>query len=294
MTKFRLLLFVSLILLAVSVVDAREKPWLKIENTHFVVLTDSKEKRALEILEELERFRVAAQQFIDVSIPEGAPPIRVVIFRSQSRFHKLVGSNFTEGKALRTADGPMIVMHSRRPYWRGSASSSHIARHEFVHMLEAHHPATYPCWYKEGFAELLATAEIADGYMLVGSYQKGRAVGLYSRKIKDEIFERCYRGEYGKYWLFTHYLTFNDNRYEALLEYLNLFDAGMPSIEAFQLAFGTTPSAMWKDEVRQYRKIPVYRIPIDLSEVDLPFQVSKADPSEIEEQLRFLEERFSN
>ena len=54
--------------------DAREKPWLRINNDHFVALTDAKEKKALKILEELERFRVAAQQFVDISVPDGEPP----------------------------------------------------------------------------------------------------------------------------------------------------------------------------------------------------------------------------
>ena len=293
--QYRFLLLLAIVISVLPFAEAREKPWLRISNAHFVALTDAKEEKALKIIEELERFRVAVRQFVDISVPENAPPFRAVIFRSRNRFHKLVGAQTVAGLVMKTEDGPIIVMHANKEKWLRGFAPSQVMRHEYVHVLASYHHAKYPCWYEEGFAEVLATAEIGDDFMLVGTQPEGRKRGLLAKQTTNIMMERCHGmyGDYGKYWLFVHYLTFSGNRHAELLRYLNLYDSGTPSLEAFKESFGTTPKEMWKDEVWHYREIPVFRVPIEMSNLDLPFTVADADPKEIQEQLRVLEEWFS-
>ncbi len=269
--------------------------WYRIENSHFDVLSDAKPRKVLKILDELERFRVATEQFVNIDIPEDAPRTRVTILRSRRAFYELVGSQFVAGVMFDTPDGPMFVMSSSKPKYRYAWDPLEVMRHEYVHIISSYDDVRYPRWYNEGFAELLATAEIHDDYMLVGTYDKANALSLYSWTVDDEMFEDGYRYEphYGWYWLFTHYLAFGSDRQDELVEYLNLYAAGTPPLEAFYSAFGLSPSEMWKQEVHQYREIPVYRVPIDLSKANLDFVVSDADPDQVNKRMRFLEARFS-
>lgn len=273
---------------------ARKQTWWTIENGRFSALTDAKPKRAKKILHELERFRIAAEQIVSISIPADAPKTRLVIFSDLADFNLYSPGNGVLGYMLDLQSGPLIVIPGRTRRVPGMFDPMHIARHEYVHVLSSYHPAVYPCWYEEGFAEVLATAEIDGNDIILGRPERDRAIALYETNLTNQLIDNCSsswsRGDpYGKFWLLAHYVTFDSDRQASLIQYLNLYNTGTDSLEAFKTAFGVSPRELWESDLGEYRRIPTYRVPIDWSELDDDFKTSEANADVVDETVRLLQ-----
>lgn len=122
--------------------------------------------------------------------------------------------------------------------------------HEYAHafMLQ-NYPTAYPSWYREAFAETVATIDLRpDGTFHVGNPPNWRADALFKGMMTvtpSSLLASTAKpdGEdfYGWYtvgWLMNHYLTFEPSRKGQLETYLRLINSGMNSAPAARQAFG--------------------------------------------------------
>ena len=120
--------------------------------------------------------------------------------------------------------------------------------HEYAHhFLFGNSEVAYPAWFVEGYAEFCSTMLQKDGAYWLGAAANHRAHGLNDGKglsirqlfaPPEKMDARQTDALYGRGWLLTHYLIFDRDRRKQLARYLDLFNAGKPSVDAATEAFG--------------------------------------------------------
>jgi len=284
-----------------------EIPWILVRNRFFEVLTNATRAKSLLILKNLERFRVATEQFTDVRMPPVAPPIIVLIFESTAEFRQFVRSDEIDGLMVPLANRPgLIVMPAEGDH----RYAMHIIRHEYVHVLTASRSTDYPVWYREGIAEVLASSEFTGTEVGAAGNEKIIFVPpLYriSTTYKTESYTRLIRDDYdphtgpigsdsyAQYWLLVHYIAFSAEMKPKLHEYLRIYSDGVSSQKAFKKAFGMSASKFERKKLKAYRQaVPSYQLTLDLSQVDFDFQIAWAEDADITRILDEIERGIIN
>lgn len=232
-----------------------EKPWLKLENSHFSLVTDYDEKSAKRIIEDLENFRYYIRYFEGLNYPEDIPPLRTYIFKSKSIFKKFVDSENVGGYFTQGQRGPFIVAHFFNEYGKKADHMKDygvgVLQHEYVHyaMSIGGNRNVYPAWYREGLAEYLSTFEIDGNKILYGRPPANslRAFSAYRHRIS---LEETIKGDWkfdthmGKHYavstLFYHYMNADAERKKKLKHYLKLLASGKKVDEAWKAAIGAS------------------------------------------------------
>ncbi|MBB3763354.1 tetratricopeptide repeat protein [Sphingomicrobium lutaoense] len=156
-----------------------------------------------------------------------------------------------------------------------------ILLHEYAHhFMFQHFAATYPGWYREGFAEFYGQMTFDDD----GSFHLGNPPQYRGEFLKSgppypvkRIFEteRKLTGLdqanwYSTGWLLVHYLTFAPERQGQLGTFLKLINEGVASMDAAKQAFGDLDKL--NGDVRSYLgdDLPGYDvIPANYSEPEV-------------------------
>ena len=120
--------------------------------------------------------------------------------------------------------------------------------HEYAHhFLLGNFTAAIPAWFSEGYAEFASTAAITDRDVTLGGAANHRASGLQSgRQLSAaQLFEppaRMTEQEtdylYGRGWMLTHLVLFDQARRQQFGRYLDLLNHGTDSQPAAAQAFG--------------------------------------------------------
>ena len=293
-------LFMLVLLAATNVLAADYSEWRSFENRNFRAISNAKDDRVLELLHDLETFRLIASQFSPVRIPQGTPKPLAVIFRNQREFDRYSESLFLASYSTYSAKQGMLVLSLSHPrvharYW---------LRHEYVHILQAHHKYRFPKWYREGMAELLSAIRIdGQGYTIGEAPADGptlvRDVVPYDRIILDEFdlikptMVTVGTSPYWQCWLLTHFFLLGADAAikEQFKDYLKLYNRGMSSEEAFSAAFDLSPKSLWSKYLRRYaRKTPKYGGNYDIAGADFDFSVEVAEEREVSAVLASLRE----
>ncbi len=135
----------------------------------------------------------------------------------------------------------------RGPYALAPVYSSPTVLHEYVHHFMLHYaPATYPGWYREGFAEFFSTVIFdEEGHAQLGHFPDGRADDLlYSRRyrIADMLSEDPDTHPiaiYAQGWLMVHHSIFHTETREMLSAYLSRINRGSSAEQAHLATFAT-------------------------------------------------------
>lgn len=252
-------LAVLLSLIAAPLVHARD--WYEYKSDNFTVYSDVSEKRVDALLRDLERFRDAV--LVVTGTPDGpeSSRLRVFYFNSVAEFENFSDSRDIVGFYRDTWDGPLIF--SKRGSRRGMPGTG-IMFHEYVHhLMRSRSNTTYPMWYSEGFAELMASAEFDNDRVTVGGFPDWR-IGAFNgssgRPLEvADLLKPKYESEsggywnrfYGSAWLLTHYLQFGSLKDHpeyrtSTRNYLAALHDGADPITAFKPSFGITPEEMQK------------------------------------------------
>ena len=256
---------------ATALPDAFTRPWCAYRTTHFEVLTDLPQRRALAQIRNLVRFRSMFMALFPEARPQSGVPVRMLVFRRARHFTELTG----------TRDFAGITVPSLRAYQLliGPTQTSALAdtgRHEYAHyLLRNQTDGHYPLWYEEGLASYLSAAKLDGNPVSLGRLERRwrRGRGLSPAVSFDEVVRADSVADwqphrlaafYEKAWLLVHFirlghrLDYPDYR-PALLRYL---EQPEPS---FTQAFGLPPSGMGeliKDYLRQPgRQIEVAHLP---------------------------------
>jgi len=254
--------FVSLLVLFCGTAVAKEATWYKYENSHFMAFSDESERATRKLLNELENFRAAVLQVANIAVPADAPKTKVVLFASQKRFHKLVGSRLVGGFATYILDVPVIVL----PAGTYSSTTETTIRHEYTHILLKHKGIQYPTWFNEGFAELMsATTFRAKGTRFsvgepTGRRRSGRKFMRWSKLISADFNPHSRNSgalvsdAYLQCWLLTHYFMLGNNFDNTILlsRYISRLRQGQESVAAFESVVGMSADKFGDNVVRDY------------------------------------------
>ena len=217
--------------------------WHQASGRHFVVYADDDPEKIRAYTTELERFDKAVRVLRGLPDPDIGPENRLTVFvvRNVDAVSKLANSaqiaGFYEGRAT----GAYAVVPRRGT---GTSlrdiSADKVLLHEYTHhlMFSSWPDAAFPMWFSEGFAEFHSTAEFReDGAVALGNPALHRAwelllseqtplADLLSGKLNDS------NAIYGRGWLITHYVSFNEARQAQFGEYMRRIAAGEAPEEA--------------------------------------------------------------
>jgi hypothetical protein len=278
----RLIKLAGMLLLACASAAAKAE-WREASSKHFLVYSEGSTQSLRDFATKLEKFDKAMRARLGLDDVDLGPANRVVVYvvadwNAVQRLARRPNSNvagFYSGRA-----GGSIAVVPRTSGGGGIAvlDPATILLHEYSHHLMLHNAAiAYPAWFREGFAEFNSTARFEkDGSIGFGAAANHRAWGLLGmnplpiellfdptrRKLTQPEWEATI---YGRGWLLTHYLMFEEKRVGQLGAYMKALNSGKGSLEAAEAAFGDLKTL--DKELKAYlgqRRIPYMRVRSDL------------------------------
>ncbi|WP_226664022.1 tetratricopeptide repeat protein [Microbulbifer aggregans] len=234
------------------------------------------------LMRDLERFRRSALFFTGQEETPENKSLRVFHFRDSREFEKFSGDRKIAGLYRETWEGPIIFSRDGDH----GISGSGLIFHEYVHhLMRERSGMTYPRWYSEGFAEMLASAELGKKNVLVGGLPEWRL----SAWAQDEPLSieqllappplavqnggnnsHYWNNYYASAWLVTHYLQLGHNAGHpdyrtATANYLKAVAAGENSFDVFEEYFGK-PIVELQREMLSYMRDDIHRYKLDIPE----------------------------
>lgn len=253
--------------------------WREASSKHFLVYSEGSEQSLREFATKLEKFDKAMRLRLGLDDVDLGPGNRVTVYLVDNRqvVQRLGGfrggnvAGFYRGRA-----GGSVAVVPRSNDVRGlnDLSPATILLHEYSHhIMLLNATSAYPAWFREGFAEFNSTATFEkDGSIGFGAAANHRARGLLGtpplpiellfdptrRKLSQIEWEATI---YGRGWLLTHFLMFEEKRVGQLTAYIKALNSGKGSVEAAEAAFGDLKTL--DRELKVYldqRRIPYLRV----------------------------------
>lgn len=233
--------------LLVGLASAANAEWRRFETAHFIIYTESDDRRVTELATDLES--IDGLMRMATGLREDEVPVKVRIYEmgDEGAVQSALGqidsgvAGFYSSNAL----GPFAVTTRKAYSAGGSFTARIILHHEYAHhfMLQ-YFPAAYPGWYREGFAELIGATKFLDDGRLAYGYpakHRGDTINFSWVSMRDILLtppEKMRPWDvYGQGWAMTHFLTFDPVRSKQLRQYLAAINAGKPP-ETAAAAFG--------------------------------------------------------
>lgn len=291
------------IVLATDSVQARERKWDVYENSNFVVYSDESRQVVRKLLKELESFRGAVLQVVDIEVPDSAPKPRVVIFETTSEYLDYVDRDRVGGLPVVVDGIPHIALSSGD----NADRSEDDLRHRCAHLMLDYKGIDYPKWFEEGFAWLLTGLEFRRGYK---EFTLGKPLRLAPRSDFPMPWKHLISDDFDPHsaesghpwiqtvyptWLLAHYFLLGNDGQNALdlARYMMQLSEGRSSLEAFEAVVGEPADDFGQKMLKSYgRNRAGYAVyPLDASTLDLDFQRSEASQDEIRQVLDNLRRR---
>ena len=227
--------------------------WHRASSTNFVIYSNDRPQRLREFATKLERFDTAVRALRNMEKMPASKGNRLTIFvlKDDDAVRRLRGEKgtFLQGFYKPDAAGSVAFVPQRVD---GGAddSAQAILLHEIAHHLMLQNLSTpYPEWLIEGFAEFMSMARFdKDGTVGLGLPAAHRSYGLlYSKPLPIEallsgryenITVEQRESIYGRGWLLSHYLVFEQKRRGQIEAYLTGIAQGVDPLQAAQRAFG--------------------------------------------------------
>jgi tetratricopeptide (TPR) repeat protein len=285
MKKFLLIMLVLLfsaptLLLAKSTAEGLLKnKWYKATTPHFTIITDSSKKKARQLSENLERFRIAFQIVTGTELPSRSRKIKVIATRKKKNFQSLAVTERlkkTGGFFIDSVNGNYTLVNLG---WHNSMTTLF---HEYTHYLHAHmKTANSPKWFREGIAQHIASIEFkGDRTINMGKAYLSHLQYLNAEKWlpTEEMLstatlsfdnKKRVRKFYAQSWLMVHFFYSKDSSLQGVDKYLRLVSIGTPVPAALEEAFGLTVETLTEEletyatRTLRYSKIVLTK-PIDI------------------------------
>lgn len=244
-------LFTALLLLALATPAAAE--WLRAESPNFIVYSEAREARIREQVAQLEDFDRLLRMLSGTTAPPAPNKLSIYFVRGVAGLNAVAPvTSSVAGFYAASSEGPTAVVDETR---NTGENNNDLLFHEYAHhFMMQYHPAAYPPWYVEGFAEYVMTARIFPNRMEFGHYNPQRASILSQRRdwlpwerILFPAENQRLSGEdvgrfYAQSWLLVHYLVRDEGRRRQLRSYFAAIARGEEPRSAFAAAFGTSLS----------------------------------------------------
>lgn len=260
----RLMAFVLLCLLSAAPARA---DWLRAESPNFIVYGEITSERLRDRVMLLEEFDAFLRTLTGTTAAPGPNKLRVYLVHGGDELNAVWPMGYGVGGFYRASPEGVFAVVDENSGWRGNENDTLL--HEYAHHFMMHyHPAAYPPWYVEGFADFVMTAQIRPQYYEFGDTNPIRTSWLTrgsSWTPYDDILfgdlRRVGAGPfYAQSWLLVHYIMADEARRAALVRYVQALGRGEEPRSAFSAAFGMDSAAVDRT-MRQYaRRIPIHRI----------------------------------
>ncbi len=250
-----LLLLISLLGLG-GWARASSENWVEVRSPHFVVLTDSNEKQARHVADQLERVRSVFHVLLPKANVDPSSPIVVVALKDKKGFQALEPEAYLGKGRLDLAGYFLHAPDKNYVLLRLDVQGEHpfaTVYHEYTHLLLENSGVWLPLWLNEGLAEFFQNTEITDRDAKVGEpsqddilyLRQNRLVPLttllqvdvnspyYHEENKGSIF-------YAESWALTDFLEMTDRaaHTQRLTDYVALVNRDHDSLAAAQQIFG--------------------------------------------------------
>ncbi len=250
----------ALVLSWLFCVSAYAKP-LEARSDSFIVYGNVSEASARDLLYELETYRSAILQHMGADTSAEIMPVKIYLASGPKEIEKLTGAAGSGGVYLSQIGGPVFVLNSRSGF-RSGKQALKIALHEYTHhMMASFIDVHYPRWFDEGFAEYLSTFKTdKDGNIIIGRPDQDHAYALKNiRWLPFEVLLGSVRRYpfpndssrntqllksvfYAQSWIAVHYIQSTPGYPERLAQYIRLLNSPNTPKNAFDQAFGMTPT----------------------------------------------------
>ena len=156
-----------------------ERRWIRIDSSHFSVLTDGDEKHGHEVAARFEQMRAVFAQLLMKSRVNIAEPIDIIALKDDGEYEQAAptrqGAGLGTGFFIAGEDRSYFVLNlSHEESWR--AVSGDFARL----LLRDNYPPTQ-AWFDQGFVEYFSGLDLTDSQMRIGGDPNGSFVALLNR-----------------------------------------------------------------------------------------------------------------
>ena len=158
-----LLGLLAVALLAAPAAAEEPRTWVEVRSANLIVVSDAGERRAREIAEEFEKFRLAYRTVWPEAKLDSGKPLVLLATTEESSLRELL-PEYWERKG-RTQPSGIFVPSEERFYLAVQIGAHagqpfHALYHEYMHLLNRLNYAALPAWLNEGLAEMYATARL--------------------------------------------------------------------------------------------------------------------------------------
>ncbi len=227
---------------------AAAQGWLRADTPNFVIYSDGYPHELRRWAKKVEMYDSAMRSYF--GRPGGRKGARLTIYmlKDDRAVARIAGQSYLAGLYSPSSEGSYAVTNRKPTYFKENMSGQQTLFHEYAHhFMYRHFPAAYPVWYREGFAEYVATVEFdADGYWKFGLpaihrrkhfAKKPLAIETILFTDVDQIKAKRRSTFYAWSWLLVHMLNTDGARDGQLRTYLDRFGAGEGARSAAK-AFG--------------------------------------------------------
>ena len=176
LSQFLFLVFLVGLVSPANAADTEEYDWVEVTSPNFVLYSNQKSGRALELINSLETFRAAVTSITTIETKKSSIPTKTFVFRDRKGFRRTTGFNKNFAGFFRTGlRNNTIAMRET------DGSEIDLILHEYVHFLVRNqNQLNYPKWFDEGFAEYLSSTKETKGALRIGEPDRGRIQWLSS------------------------------------------------------------------------------------------------------------------
>src|SRR5712692_7818115 len=149
--------------------------WLKVQSSHFELLTLAGERKGREAVLHFETVR---SFFLKTASSTGnsQAPVCIVAFNSEKEYRPYSVNEAAKAYYYSGRDRDYIVMSSI------SSEQYPVAIHEYTHLLLQHSGLKLPLWLNDGLADLYSTLKPSGGKVQVGALKAGHDQLLQEKK----------------------------------------------------------------------------------------------------------------
>lgn len=272
---------VALLTLFATLCGAADPSWRKLESGRWAVYTDLSEKDGSQVLRQLLEMN-SVFGAVTNPVPETAPPVRILAFRSRSDFQPFQHGTANHGLYQSGTECDYIVL------LEAGEETLRAGRHELVHRSMNFSSSNLPGWLEEGFADYFSTLQRKGDKAVVGRPIQNHIDLLASlewltaarlsewrydpaKNMSDSMAAQVY----AQSWALTHLLMQASDARARVERFSELLKSGVAQIPAFEQAFGRSMEQALA-EARQAvasKRFPTREVPIGAVPQPGTFQV---------------------
>lgn len=283
------LLLCAVAFLPIAFARSDEPHWIRVNSSHFSVVTDADEKHGHDVVVRFEQMRAVFGQLLSRSRINMSEPIDIIALRNDDEYSKVVpsrqGQGLGAGFFIPGADRDYFTLNlSKDESWRS------ISRDFALVFLNYNYPPTQP-WFDEGFAEYFSSLRL-DRQVQIGTDPEPFTELLNSSTWMtiSDLFGKVHESSsveeksqhtlfYAESWIVMHYLL-SQNKLSETGTYFDLVENQKLSVEeAIQKAYGMS-SAQFEQAVKEHfhslSQAPGSAAGVQLSGVPLPENIGSS------------------